>query len=76
VRGDYSFTREYITALIKKEMKEQGVTGLSIALVDNQRVVWVEGFGFADQANNVPATPDTIYRVGSISKLFTATATM
>jgi CubicO group peptidase (beta-lactamase class C family) len=75
-RDDYSFTKEYITWLIKNEMKQQDVTGLSIALVDDQRVVWAEGFGYADKANQVAATPETIYRAGSISKLFTATAVM
>lgn len=75
-QDDYSFTREYITWLIKKEMEQRKVTGLSIALVDDQRVVWAEGFGFSDKSKNVPATPETIYRTGSISKLFTATAAM
>ncbi|HTP26905.1 MAG TPA: serine hydrolase domain-containing protein [Anaeromyxobacteraceae bacterium] len=75
-RGDYSYVKEYITWLVKKEMKKQDVTGLSIALVDDQQVVWAEGFGFADKANKVPATPETIYRAGSISKLFTATMAM
>ncbi|MBC7962211.1 MAG: beta-lactamase family protein [Steroidobacteraceae bacterium] len=76
VRGDYSSTKEYISRLARQQMKKHDVTGLSIALVDDQKVVWAEGFGFADQANQLPATPETIYRVGSISKLFTATAVM
>ena len=75
-RNDYTYTREYISWLVRKEMKKNDVTGLSVALVDDQRVVWAEGFGFADLANQRPATPETIYRVGSISKLFTATAAM
>lgn len=75
-RRDYGYAKEYISWLIQKEMKENDVTGLSIALVDDQRVVWAQGFGYADDVNRVPATPDTIYRVGSISKLFTATAAM
>ena len=57
-------------------MKENDVVGLSIALVDNQRVAWTAGFGYADRANNDPASPVTLYRVGSISKLFTSTAAM
>ncbi|MDY0281960.1 MAG: serine hydrolase domain-containing protein [Salinivirgaceae bacterium] len=57
-------------------MKKNDVTGLSIALVYDQKVVWSEGFGYADKVGNVPATPETVYRVGSISKLFTATAVM
>jgi CubicO group peptidase (beta-lactamase class C family) len=75
-RGDYSYTREYVSWRIRTEMARHDVTGLSIALVDDQRVVWAEGFGDADRANNIPAAPDTVYRVGSISKLFTATAAM
>ena len=76
VRGDYTYTRDYITWLIKNEMLGQDVTGLSIALVDDQRVVWAAGFGYADEANRIPATPETLYRVGSLSKLFTATSVM
>jgi CubicO group peptidase (beta-lactamase class C family) len=51
-QGDYAYTKEYISALIKKEMKKNNVTGLSIALVDNQNVVWSEGFGWADKASS------------------------
>lgn len=76
VRGDYGATKEYISSLIRQEMEKQQVTGLSIALVDDQKVIWAEGFGFADKARGVAATPETIYRAGSISKLFTATAAM
>ena len=75
-RGDYPRVAEYVSALVRHEMKKRDVTGLSIALVDDQRVVWAEGFGYADKAGNVPASPVTIYRAGSISKLFTATAAM
>ena len=75
-RSDYSYVKEYISWLARKEMKKNNVTGLSIALVDDQKVVWAEGFGYADKANEIPATPSTVYRAGSISKLFTATAAM
>jgi CubicO group peptidase (beta-lactamase class C family) len=74
--GDYEYTKQYISWLIKKELKAKNITGLSIALVDDQRIVWAAGFGYADKANQVPATPETVYGVGSISKLFTATAAM
>ena len=74
--GDYEYTKQYISWLIRKEMKSNNVTGLSIALVDDQRIVWAEGFGYADKKNNVQASPETVYAVGSISKLFTATAAM
>jgi CubicO group peptidase (beta-lactamase class C family) len=76
VPGDYAYTREYTSGLIGKEMRKHDVTGLSIALVDDQRVVWAEGFGFADKAKDVRADPETVYQVGSISKVFTATSAM
>lgn len=75
-RGDYAAVTQYVDALIAHEMRANDVTGLSIAIVDNQRVVWSRGAGWADAAGKVPATPDTVYRMGSISKLFTVTAAL
>lgn len=75
-RGDYSAVRRYMTDKVRHEMRRHDVVGLSIGLVDDQRVVWAEGFGHADKERGVPATADTLYRVGSISKLFTVTAAM
>jgi CubicO group peptidase (beta-lactamase class C family) len=75
-RGDYASTRQYLSQRIQFEMKRHAITGLSIALVDDQQIVWAEGFGHADRAANIAAAPETVYRVGSISKLFTDTAVM
>jgi CubicO group peptidase (beta-lactamase class C family) len=75
-RGDYTYTKEYITWLIEHEMANADVTGLSIALVDDQQVVWEQGFGYADKQAKIKATPDTVYHLGSIAKVFTATAAM
>lgn len=76
VRGDYSHTRKYISWLVDREMAQNEITGISIALIDDQQVIWQQGFGYADLENKIPATPETIYRAGSIAKLFTAAATM
>ena len=75
-RSDYSYTKQYITWLIEHEMDDADVTGLSIALVDDQQVVWEQGFGYADKKANIKATADTVYNLGSIAKVFTATAAM
>jgi CubicO group peptidase (beta-lactamase class C family) len=64
--------RERIPAL----MAEQGVPGLAVALVDGDRALWVEGFGYRDHRGGAPVTADTIFSVQSMSKLFTATAVM
>ena len=75
-KGDYGYVKSYMTWFIEKEMKEQGIVGLSIALVDDQDIVWQQGFGYADRENKLAATPESRYRAGSISKVFTGMATM
>lgn len=75
-QGSYDYTRAYLAWMIDREMSRNDITGVSIALVDNQQIVWQKGFGYADLENNIPATPETVYRAGSIAKLFTAAATM
>ncbi len=57
-------------------MADQQLPALSIALVDGDRIVWARGFGEADPVHHVPATAETVYRVGSVSKLFTDVALM
>lgn len=73
---DYRSMRQKISQLIEKQMKENDIVGLSIAVVDGQKTVWADGFGWADRKNKIRAAPETVYRVGSITKLFTVTAAM
>jgi CubicO group peptidase (beta-lactamase class C family)/D-alanyl-D-alanine dipeptidase len=56
---------------IAHEMADKHLPAVAIALVDDQRVIWAEGFGYQAAAHKVPATADTVFRVGSVSKLFT-----
>src|SRR4051794_26443605 len=65
-----------LEALIEREMPDKELPALSIVLVDDQTVVWAKGFGLADPQKKTPATADTVYRVGSVSKLFTDLAVM
>ena len=72
----YEELRNSITPWILSGIRKHKITGLSIALAEEGDIVWAEGFGFADKANNRPADTQTLYKAGSISKLFTATAIM
>ena len=74
--GDFRTIENYLADLVEREMSDHEITGISIALIDDQKLIWQKGFGFADLENKIPATPETIYRAGSISKVFTAAATM
>lgn len=53
-----------------------GWPGLSAAIVHDQEVVWAGGFGLRHVERREPAGPDTLYRIASVTKLFTATAIM
>jgi CubicO group peptidase (beta-lactamase class C family)/D-alanyl-D-alanine dipeptidase len=72
----YAPAIERLQQLIDHEMKDKGLPAVSVALVDDQDVIWTRGFGFADPDKQIAATPDTVYRVGSVSKLFTDIAVM
>ncbi|HTU89296.1 MAG TPA: serine hydrolase domain-containing protein, partial [Gemmataceae bacterium] len=73
---NYQTVAERLTAFVEREVHAKKLPALSIALVDDQRIVWARGFGFADPQAKISATADTIYRVGSVSKLFTDVAVM
>jgi CubicO group peptidase (beta-lactamase class C family)/D-alanyl-D-alanine dipeptidase len=64
-----------ISRFIAHELADKKIPGVSIALVDDQTVVWARGFGLA-RPDSAAATAETIYRVGSISKVFTALGVM
>ncbi|MCU0849248.1 MAG: beta-lactamase family protein [Spirochaetes bacterium] len=75
-KGDYSYAIEHIKWLIGREMSRAKIEGLSIAIIDGQNVVWAEGFGYAVKSRGIKAARDTLYQIGSISKIFTAMAAM
>ena len=70
-----SHTRE-LGAFIRDRLDRYHATGVSIALVGADGVLWSDGFGYSDREGRVRANPETVYRVGSLSKLLTATAVM
>jgi CubicO group peptidase (beta-lactamase class C family) len=46
------------------------IPGLSVGIVKDQKLVWAKGFGYADVENKIPATPDTLFHLASITKTF------
>jgi CubicO group peptidase (beta-lactamase class C family) len=75
-RKDYAAIVETLKPFVEREMSEKEIPGLSIAIIDDQQIVWAEGFGMADPHAMKPATAATVYRIGSVSKLFTDIAIM
>jgi CubicO group peptidase (beta-lactamase class C family) len=75
-QGDTAALDRYLGAYIPQLLSRHHVPGMSLALVDENGVLWARGFGYADPERGVRATPDTVYQVGSISKVVTAAAVM
>jgi CubicO group peptidase (beta-lactamase class C family)/D-alanyl-D-alanine dipeptidase len=73
---EYASAVKALERFIEHEVADKDLPALSIALVDDQKIVWARGFGFARPKEKVPATAETVYRVGSVSKLFTDIAIM
>jgi CubicO group peptidase (beta-lactamase class C family) len=61
-------------ALVRAYLEGQHVPGASVAVSRMGRVVWSEAFGHADLEHRVRATPETRFRIGSISKALTSIA--
>ena len=61
---------------IKAEMKRQNIPGLSLAIVKDGQVIKAAGYGLADRNRKIPATPETVYKIASVSKQFIATGIM
>jgi CubicO group peptidase (beta-lactamase class C family) len=68
--------RDALAPLIADAQQRFGIPALSLVLVRGEKVLWAEGFGLADPERNVPATPYTRYRAGSLAKPLTALAVL
>ena len=72
IAGIFDNFRQQIPA----RMQQENVSGLAIVVVDDQGILWSEGFGYTDWDRQTPVTPDTLFSIQSMSKSFTATAAM
>jgi CubicO group peptidase (beta-lactamase class C family)/D-alanyl-D-alanine dipeptidase len=83
---DYLATGVMLEQFIQREMREKGIPGVAIALIDDQKIVYARGFGVS-HFEKIPGNDDAPYegpamrattpiRAGSVSKLFTAILVM
>jgi CubicO group peptidase (beta-lactamase class C family) len=69
-------TTRFIVGWLDHYLATQRLAGISVALIADQQVAWSSGTGWQQRAPFKAATDRTLYRIASISKLFTATAVM
>jgi CubicO group peptidase (beta-lactamase class C family) len=73
---DVASSLRLLEAWIESHIAYRNLPGLAIGIVHDQDLIWAKGFGYANVEAKIPATPGTIYRIASISKVFTTTAIM
>jgi len=65
-----------VDSYIREKMKSRNIPGLSLAVVRDGKIIYAKGYGMANLELSVPATEKTVYHLTSITKTFTAIATM
>lgn len=65
-----------VDQLLADTVKERNLPGMSASVVYDQELIWSKGYGLADLERRIPADADTIYEIGSITKLFNAVMLM
>ena len=65
-----------IDSFIESKMIETGIVGIGASIIIDKKVVWTNGYGYADKEAKVPFTPSTIMNIASISKTFTGVCIM
>lgn len=70
------FTNIVVDSLVKKEMGKQHILGLSLSIIKNGKLLMAKGYGLANIENNISASKETVYKIGSVSKQMVATAIM
>jgi CubicO group peptidase (beta-lactamase class C family) len=65
-----------IAAAVAEDRRRSGLASVAIGVVRGQAVLLAAAFGCANVERGIPATPGTLYRVASVTKVFEATALM
>ena len=65
-----------LTARVGRILNRWPTVGLAVGVVRDGRLEFFHGHGLADIASNTPIAEDTVFRIGSITKTFTAIAVM
>jgi CubicO group peptidase (beta-lactamase class C family) len=63
---------DQVDEAIAAQMKQRGITGLSLAIIDGGKIVREQGYGFTDKNGKTPVSSPTLFQAGSISKAVAA----
>jgi CubicO group peptidase (beta-lactamase class C family) len=69
-------THDELTDTLDKIRIQNNISAMAVAISSNGKVTYMKGFGYLDELGLKPKTKDSLFRITSISKLFTAQAVM
>ena len=64
------------SSTVEERMEHYGVPGLSIAVIDDEEVAWARGYGVRQAGASEPVDTETVFSVGSVSKVGAAAVTL
>jgi CubicO group peptidase (beta-lactamase class C family) len=67
-----SATSAEIQRIVDEQMRSQHIPGAVLAIVRDDRVIYMQPMGVRDVEHNLPVTPDTLFPIGSCTKAFTS----
>jgi CubicO group peptidase (beta-lactamase class C family) len=69
-------TDDELTVTLEKIRIQNDVPAMAVSIISSGEIIYIKGFGFLDEIKETPTTKETLFRIASISKLFTAQAIM
>ena len=73
-KSDHLFQKA--SSNIEQYVQEANIPSISVAVAQNGKIIWEESFGLSNVEEKIKATPHTMYHLGSLGKVYTATAIM
>ncbi len=62
---------QQVEGFVADELARDNLGSVTVGIISGPDLIWAKSFGLADMEQKIPATPDTVYRIGSITKQFT-----
>lgn len=66
----------FLDGIVPLQLDREDIAGATVAVVKDGKRLFAKDYGYADVKHKQPVTAETLFRVGSVSKLFTWTAVM
>ncbi len=61
-----------IDTILQKILKDRKAVGFAVAVVKKDKIIYAKGFGYRDEEQKLPVTPNTLFAIGSCTKAFTS----